>query len=112
MIELLKMCGFEADEVETELPRIEKAFSKLGITAEDIERGKQRLTKYYDIELKGVRKIFRLCVLELVNSLLVREEGKKRLSTASCRQVLSYLVRHWYLNPKRCFQYIIAGPFR
>ena len=44
MIELLEMCGFEADEVETELPRIEKAFTKLGITADDIERGKQRLT--------------------------------------------------------------------
>jgi len=44
MIELLKMCGFEADEAKSELPRIEKAFNKLGITAEDIERGKQRLT--------------------------------------------------------------------
>ncbi len=79
MIELLKMCGFEADEVDKELPRIEKAFNRLGITAEDIERGKQRLTKYYDIELEGVRKIFRLSVRELVNSLLVREEGKKKV---------------------------------
>jgi benzoyl-CoA reductase/2-hydroxyglutaryl-CoA dehydratase subunit BcrC/BadD/HgdB len=79
MIELLKMCGFEADEVEAELPRIEKAFKKLGITAEDIERGKQRLTKYYDIELKGVRKIFRLCVLELVNAVLAKEERESKI---------------------------------
>ena len=79
MIELLKLCGFEAQEIESELPRVEKAFNKLGITAQDIERGKQRLTKYYDIELKGVRKAFRLCVRELVDSLLVKEEGKKKV---------------------------------
>jgi benzoyl-CoA reductase/2-hydroxyglutaryl-CoA dehydratase subunit BcrC/BadD/HgdB len=77
MIELLKMCGFEVDEAAAELPRIEKVFNRLGITAENIERGKQRLTKYYDIELEGVRKLFRLCVRELVDSLLAREEGKK-----------------------------------
>ena len=81
MIELLKLCGFEAEEAESELPRIERAFSKLGITGEDIERGKQRLTKYYDIELRGVRKVLRLCVLELVNAVLAREEGKTKILT-------------------------------
>ena len=50
MIELLKLCGYEEDELSRELPRIEKAFNKLGITAEDIETGKQRLHKFYDIE--------------------------------------------------------------
>jgi len=79
MIELLKLCGFEEHEIESELPRVEKAFNKLGITDEDIERAKQRLTKYYDIELQGVRKVFRLCVRELVSSLLVREDGKKKI---------------------------------
>ena len=77
MIELLTLCGFEPQEIESELPRVEKAFNKLGITAGDIEQGKQRLAKYYDIELKGVRKAFRLCVRELVDSLLLKEEGKK-----------------------------------
>ena len=79
MIELLNLCGFEAQDIESELPRVQKAFKKLGITAEDIERGKQRLTKYYDIELKGVRKILKLAVQDLVNLLLAREEGKTRL---------------------------------
>jgi len=79
MIELLKLCGFEEQEMESELPRVEKAFTKLGITDEDIERGKQRLAKYYDIELKGVRKVFRLIVRELVAALLVRDEGKKKV---------------------------------
>jgi len=75
MIELLELCGFEEEEIKSELPRIEKSFNKLGINAEDIERGKQRLKKYYDIELKGLRKVLRLCVKELVNAVLVRDEG-------------------------------------
>jgi benzoyl-CoA reductase/2-hydroxyglutaryl-CoA dehydratase subunit BcrC/BadD/HgdB len=79
MNELLKLCGYEEAEIETELPRVEKAFSKLGLKAKDIEMGKQRLHKYYDMELKGVRKIFRLFLLEFVDSILVREEGKTRL---------------------------------
>ena len=79
MIELLKLCGFQEQEIDSQLPRVEKAFNKLGITAEDIEQGKQRLTKYYDVELEGVRKVFRLCLRELVNALLVKEDGKKKI---------------------------------
>jgi benzoyl-CoA reductase/2-hydroxyglutaryl-CoA dehydratase subunit BcrC/BadD/HgdB len=79
MIEFLTMCGFEGDEAESELPRIERALHKLGITAEDIERGKQRLTTYYDMELKGVKKILRLALRDLVNSVLAREDGKKKI---------------------------------
>jgi hypothetical protein len=36
MIELLKLCGYSEQEIESESPRVEKAFNKLGITAEDI----------------------------------------------------------------------------
>jgi benzoyl-CoA reductase/2-hydroxyglutaryl-CoA dehydratase subunit BcrC/BadD/HgdB len=79
MIELLKLCGFTEDDINTELPRVERAFERLNITAADIENGKQRLTKYYDIKLEGVRKAFRLCMLELVNLMLAREEGKKKI---------------------------------
>jgi benzoyl-CoA reductase/2-hydroxyglutaryl-CoA dehydratase subunit BcrC/BadD/HgdB len=78
MMELLRLCGYEQKEIESDLPRVEKAFNKLGITAEDIERAKQRLNKYYDIELKGVRKILRLCMQELVNWTLAKEEGKTK----------------------------------
>jgi benzoyl-CoA reductase/2-hydroxyglutaryl-CoA dehydratase subunit BcrC/BadD/HgdB len=79
MVELLELCGFEPKEIVSELPRIEKVFNKLGITAEDIERGKQRLTKYYDMELKGVRKMIRLLVKDVVNTVLAREEGSKKI---------------------------------
>lgn len=79
MIELLKLVGYETQEMEAELPRVEKAFKEIGITTEDVARGKKRLKKYYDIELKGVRKVFRLCVGELVDSLLLKEDGKKKI---------------------------------
>ena len=79
MIELLKLCGFQEQEIEAELPRVDKAFAKLGINTEDIERGKQRLSKYYDVELEGVRKVFRLCLKEMVNALLVRDEGREKV---------------------------------
>lgn len=79
MIELLELCGFRKQEIEAELPRIEKAFDRLGITSEDIERAKQRLRKYYAIELKGIRKVLRLCVREVVSTVLAREEGKKKI---------------------------------
>ncbi len=79
MNELLNLCGYKEAEIVTELPRVEKAFSKFGLTAKDIESGKQRLRKYYDIELKGIRKVFRLFLREFVDSMLAREEGKTRL---------------------------------
>jgi hypothetical protein len=76
MQELLELCGIERDEFPSLLPRIERAFNKLNITPEDIVNGKQRLNKYYDISLKSIRQILRLCVLEFVNYLLAKEDGK------------------------------------
>lgn len=119
MIELLKLCGFEADEAESELPRMEKAFNKLGITAEDIGRAKQRLTKYYDIELKGVRKLLRLLVQDIVNSVLAREEGKTKIiygfmspgwtPFVSALVSKSKEVHATYLCPQ--FQIVVGGIF-
>jgi benzoyl-CoA reductase/2-hydroxyglutaryl-CoA dehydratase subunit BcrC/BadD/HgdB len=79
MRELLALCGYEAHEMETELPRVRKAFAKLGITAEDILPGKQRLAAYFDMELKGVKKLFGLFLRDLVNITLAKEEGKKKV---------------------------------
>jgi hypothetical protein len=76
MQELLALCGFEQDELRSLLPRIETAFNKLNISSADLLKGKQRLNKYYDIRLKGIRQILRLCVLEFVNCILSKEDGK------------------------------------
>jgi benzoyl-CoA reductase/2-hydroxyglutaryl-CoA dehydratase subunit BcrC/BadD/HgdB len=77
MLELLKLCGFEQAEINSQLPRIQKVFNKLEITGDDIEKAKERLNKYYDIKLNGVRKMFRLYILRLADLMLAREEGKK-----------------------------------
>jgi hypothetical protein len=79
MLELLGLCGYEANEMEMELPRVRSAFAKLGITDEDILRGKQRLTTYFDTELRGVRKLFGLFLRELVSIILAKEEGKQKV---------------------------------
>ena len=79
MIELLQLCGFGPKEIESELSRVEKVFNRVGITAEDIEQGKQRLVKYFDTELQGVRKMLRLYIKGVVNLMLAREEGKKKI---------------------------------
>jgi benzoyl-CoA reductase/2-hydroxyglutaryl-CoA dehydratase subunit BcrC/BadD/HgdB len=79
MIELLKLCGFADSEIEVELPRVQAALDRFGVTGEDIERGKQRLNKYYDLELPGVRKAVGLCIKDLANLVLAREDGKQKI---------------------------------
>jgi len=79
MQELLKLCGYSEEEIQKEMPRVEKAFQKLGLVPADIENGKQRLYQYYDMELMGVRRIFRLCLREVINSILAGEEGKTKV---------------------------------
>jgi len=79
MNELLELCGFEAPEIDSERHRFEQAFIKLGITHSDIETAKYRLTKYFDTDLKGVRKILGFCLSGVVNTVLCREEGKKKV---------------------------------
>jgi benzoyl-CoA reductase/2-hydroxyglutaryl-CoA dehydratase subunit BcrC/BadD/HgdB len=80
MQELLELCGFEQDELPLFLPRIEKAIIKYNITPEDIENGKQRLNQYFDVSLKSIRKMLRFCVVEFVNCILSKEEGKTFIS--------------------------------
>ena len=79
MNELMELCGFEASEIDAQRHRFEQAFTKLGITPSDIEIAIYRLDKYFDTNLKGVRKILGYCLLAMVNTVLCREEGKKKV---------------------------------
>jgi hypothetical protein len=72
--ELLKLCSFEPDEIERERPRIDRAFNKLGLGVDDFERGEQRLRRYLDIDLLGVRRFLGIWMRELVNLVLAKEE--------------------------------------
>jgi len=74
---LLFLCGFEKEEIQTEKHRIERAFAKLELGPDDMERGEQWVRTQHDIELVGVRKILRVWLLELFDLVLAKEEGKK-----------------------------------
>jgi hypothetical protein len=75
--ELLRVCGFEANEIEKQRPRIEKAFEQLGIVAEDFERAEERVRNQHDIALRGVQLVLKTWLLELFDLILARDEGKK-----------------------------------
>lgn len=75
--ELLELCGFEPAEAEKEKPRIDKAFKIWGITAEDVKRAEERIKRFFDLELAGMRKIRGIWLKEFVDMTLAKEEGKK-----------------------------------
>jgi hypothetical protein len=75
--ELLRLCGFKDEEIETERARIERAFQILEIGAEDVERAESRVKQEFAIELVGVRKGLGLWLKQLIDLVLAKEEGKK-----------------------------------
>ncbi|MFH1625374.1 MAG: 2-hydroxyacyl-CoA dehydratase family protein [Pseudomonadota bacterium] len=75
--DLMKLCGYEDQELEQQRPRIDKAFDILGIGKEDISRAEARLRENFRIELEGIRKLLRVWMEEIVSLPLCREEYKK-----------------------------------
>jgi len=75
--ELLKLCGFEDEEIKKEKPRIDKVFQKLELGPEDMKTAERWVRQNHDIELLGVRKLLRAWLLELLDMVLAKEEGKK-----------------------------------
>jgi benzoyl-CoA reductase/2-hydroxyglutaryl-CoA dehydratase subunit BcrC/BadD/HgdB len=112
MRELLKICGFETHELESKLPRIERAFQRLGITTEDIERGKKRIAEYYDIKLQGVRKALCLCIEDVVDTVLARENGKKKLIYGYMAPGFEIIASTLATRSKDVYTANITGPFQ
>jgi len=79
MRELLNLFGYEDWEMEEQVPRVEEAFRRLGITAQDVESAKRRLSHYYNLEIVGVRKMLGLYLRDLVDLTLARDEGKTKI---------------------------------
>jgi benzoyl-CoA reductase/2-hydroxyglutaryl-CoA dehydratase subunit BcrC/BadD/HgdB len=75
--ELLRLCGFEDDEIAKEGPRIEKAFQKLSLATEDMRSAEIWVRQNHDVQLLGVKKILGIWLRELVDLVLAKEEGKK-----------------------------------
>ena len=77
--ELFELCGFESEEIDKEGPRIDKAFKILEIGPEDVKRGEERIRKFFDIELLGVRKLLGVWMNELIEAVLAKEEKKRKV---------------------------------
>ena len=75
--ELLKLCGFEDEEIEQERHRIEKTFERLGIGPGDMETAKDWVRQNHDVTLKGVRKLLGAWLKELIDLVLAKDDGKK-----------------------------------
>lgn len=75
--ELLRLCGFEHDEIVQEKERIEQAFRRLELGPEDMKRAEAWVKKNHAVELEGVRKMLRLWLKELFDLVLAKKEGKK-----------------------------------
>lgn len=74
---LLKICGFEDEEIARERPRIAKAFRKLELGPEDMKRAEIWVRQNHEVTLMGVRKVLRLWLKELIDLLAARDEGKR-----------------------------------
>ncbi|MBN1627799.1 MAG: 2-hydroxyacyl-CoA dehydratase [Deltaproteobacteria bacterium] len=119
MIEFLKMCAYEEKEIDSERPRVQKAFDRLGITSEDIGNAMERLAMYYDMELLGVRKIFGIYLRDLVNVVLIKDEGRKKIihtcmapgSEILGSAIMSYSDDIGLINPNFTFMVIMGCVF-
>jgi hypothetical protein len=74
---LLKLCGWEAEQIAEERPRVEEAFGILGLGPEDMALAEARVKEGYDIRLMGVRRALGVWIGGLVDVVLSKREGKK-----------------------------------
>ena len=58
---LLKLCGWEADQIAEESPRLEEAFGILGLGPEDMALAEARVKDGYDVSLMGVHNSMFRC---------------------------------------------------
>ena len=75
--EYFKMLEFTSEEIEKELPRIEKAFTKLGITEDDLQICIKRIKNSLDVSLVGMRKILKILFKETIDLIMAGEEYEK-----------------------------------
>ena len=79
MREFLALCGFDERESGALLPRVQEVFARLGLTAADIQVAKGRMATYYDLDLRGVRRLLGFFLKDLCDIVLMREDGRERI---------------------------------
>ena len=117
--EFLSLCGYSPEEISEQTPRVQKAFAKLGLNDEDIERGIERIRRFYAIDLESVRLLLGVWVKELVNTLMAGEEKKKIIYSewpgANCvlnlAGVAAYEDVHFATPVSQTFMIVLGGIF-
>jgi benzoyl-CoA reductase/2-hydroxyglutaryl-CoA dehydratase subunit BcrC/BadD/HgdB len=79
MLELLELCGFDEVERRAQLPRVQAALDRVGLTDDDIQTAKDRLHLYFDTELSGVRMIMGGLLKDMTDIMLLRDEGARKI---------------------------------
>jgi benzoyl-CoA reductase/2-hydroxyglutaryl-CoA dehydratase subunit BcrC/BadD/HgdB len=79
---LLELCDYDPEEIERNRQRLERAFTLLQLTPEDFTRAEERVTYFFDIDLRCVRKMLGMWVKSLVDLSMAKEDGKKVVYTA------------------------------
>lgn len=79
MRDLLELLGFDERAVQVQLPRMQVAFARLGLTDDDIETAKERLHLYYDMQLSGVRRMMGVLLKDMIDIVLLRDEGARKI---------------------------------
>ena len=74
---LLKLCGWEEEQISREKPRLDEAFGILGLGPEDMQRAEARVIEGYDVDLMGVRKALGVWIGGMVDVVLGKREGKR-----------------------------------
>lgn len=75
--ELYTLCGYEAEEINKERPRIEETLRRLELGPEDLKNAEDFVREKHDAELMGIRKILAVWLRELTDLVLAKDEGKK-----------------------------------
>jgi benzoyl-CoA reductase/2-hydroxyglutaryl-CoA dehydratase subunit BcrC/BadD/HgdB len=75
--DLLKLCGWEEDQMAREKPRLDEAFRILDLGPGEMKIAEGRVAEGYDIDLMGVRKALGVWIGGLVDVVLSKKEGKK-----------------------------------
>ncbi len=74
---LLKLCGFEDEEINKQRPRIERAFQKLELGPQDMKPAENWVRQNHDVELVGVRRLLGAWLKELIDLVWAKDDGKK-----------------------------------
>lgn len=75
----MDVCAYSLEEMDSEMPRLKKAFDRINLNEDDLVRGRERLLKYYQCDLKCMQMVMGEYIKAVVNIVLADDEGKFKI---------------------------------